>query len=61
MKRNYRLEDHDYSAYKELKRQKEMAEEGPRNRREKHTYWIAVIGLLIAALSFLWQILDKLL
>jgi hypothetical protein len=59
MKENFRLEDSDYSVYKEKKRQQEINEEGPRNRREKHTYWIAVAGLVIAALSLLWQMLDK--
>jgi len=61
MRKNYRLEDSDISAYNELKRQKDIVEEGPRNRREKRLYWIAISGLVIATLSFLWQILDKVL
>jgi hypothetical protein len=61
MKEKRGLEYYDYSFYKERKRLKELEEEGDRYRREKQTYRLAVAGFVIAALSLLWQILEKVL
>jgi hypothetical protein len=58
MKQN--LYEHDSSFYNELKRQQDIREDGPSKRREKRSYCIAIAGLIIAALSLIWQILDKL-